>query len=161
MSDEAATAESPGIDASAVPPESGADAPASAADAVTPRVYRHGPSRRLTAAQSIDENVQRLARGLDLDPGQQVRLRTILVDQRRQLTQLRSGGSGASGNVTAMMWAIYDQTRTRIRAMLTEEQKKKYPAATPRDQTAPAQADLKHWMSLQESRRTQDSGAPQ
>jgi outer membrane receptor protein involved in Fe transport len=126
----------------------------------TPRVIRHGPVRHLTVAQSIDESVRRLARGLDLDPDQQVRLRQILVDQHRHMMQLRSGASGVSGDVTVTMLAIYDQTRARIRAMLNEEQLKKYPAAVPRDQTAPAQADLQHWMQLQETKRKQDDGEP-
>jgi hypothetical protein len=128
-------------------------------ETATPRVLRHGPVRHLTIAQSIDESVRRLARGLDLDPGQQVRLRQILVDQHRQMTQLRSGASQVSGDATGMMLAIYDQTKARVRAMLNEEQLKKYPAAVPREQTAPAQADLQHWMQLQESKRKQDDGA--
>ena len=131
------------------------------ADAAAPRVLRHGPVRHLTIAQSIDESVRRLARGLDLDPGQQVRLRQILVDQHRQMMKLRSGASGVSGDVTGTMLAIYDQTRARIRAMLNDEQLKKYPAAVPRDQTAPAQADLQHWMQLQETKRKQDAEVSQ
>jgi len=95
---------------------------------------------------------------LDLDLGQQVRLRQILVDQHRQMTQLRSGASQVSGDVPGTMLAIYDQTRARIRAMLNEEQLKKYPAAVAPEQTAPAQADLQHWMQLQETGRKQDGG---
>jgi hypothetical protein len=132
-----------------------------APDGVTPRPVRHGPGRHLTAAQSIDESVHRLTRGLDLDPGQQERVRQILVEQRRQIMRLRSGESAVSGDATGRMLAIYDQTRARIRAMLNDEQRKKYPAAVPRDQTAPAQADLQHWMQLQESRRKQEDGASQ
>lgn len=121
-------------------------------DAATPRVSHHQPARRMSIAQSIDERVSRLARGLDLDDGQQVRLREILVNQQRQMMQLRSGGAG-SGDVTGTLLAIYDQTRARIRAILNDAQLKKYPAAVPREQTAPAQADLKHWMDQQESRQ--------
>ncbi len=145
--------------AEAAAPEASAEPPTP--NAQTPRVSHHRPARRLTVAQSIDESVGRLARGLDLDLGQQARLRQILVDQHRQMMQMRSGGSGVSGDATSAMLAIYDQTRARIRAMLNEEQLKKYPAAVPRDQTAPAQADLQHWMQLQESRRKQDDGASQ
>lgn len=131
------------------------------AEAQTPRVSHHRPLRRLTAAQSIDQSVRRLSRGLNLNLGQQVRLRQILVDQQRATMQLRSRGAGVSGDLTGAMLAIYDQTKTRIRAMLDDEQKKKYSADVPREQTAPAQADLQHWLELQESRRAQDSGASQ
>lgn len=118
------------------------------------RARHHGPARRLTIAQSIDESVRRLTRGLDLDPGQQARLRQILVDQHRQLLQLRSGNAPAP-DVTGTTLAIYDQTKMRIRTMLNDEQKKKYSADVPRDSLAPAQADLQHWMQMQESKRKQ------
>jgi small-conductance mechanosensitive channel len=129
--------------------------------ATTARVYRHGPSRHLTAAQGIDEGVHRLARALDLDPGQQERLRQILVDQHRKIMQLRSGRTAASGDMTSAMLAIYEQSRTRIRSMLSEQQRLKYPAEVPQGQTAPAQADLQHWLKIQEDGRKQGSSASQ
>ena len=129
-------------------------------NAQIPTLSHHRSGRRLTVAQSIDESVRRLAHGLDLDLGQQVRLRQILVDQHRQMMQLRTRGAGEPGDVTSAMLAIYDQARARIRSMLNEDQLKKYPAAVPREQTAPAQADLQHWMELQESKRRQDGVSP-
>ena len=145
--------------AAASTPEASAEPPTP--NAATPRVSHHRPARRLTVAQSIDESVRRLARGLDLDLSQQVRLRQILVDQHQQMMQLRTRGPGVSGDMTGAMLAIYDQSRARIRAMLNEEQLKKYPAVVPREQTAPAQADLQHWMQLQESKRKQEGEASQ
>ncbi len=150
--DEAATGEG----AAAGEPAAAAAPATSTAESVNSRPYRHGPVRHLTPAQSMDESVHRLARGLDLDAGQQAQLRQILVDQRRQILQLRTGGAAVSGGITGAMLAIYDKTRARIRAMLNDEQKKKYPAAVPREQTAPAQADLQHWLQLQDSKRKQD-----
>ena len=117
---------------------------------------RHRSTKRLTLAQSLDEGVGRLTRGLDLDPGQQESLRQILVDQHRRIMKLRSANSAAATDVTGTMLAIYDQTKARIRAMLNDEQKKKYSADVPHGDLAPAQADLKHWMDLQESKRRQD-----
>ena len=146
-------------------PAADTDAPAAAAEAaapdpVTPRFNHHHAVRRFSVAQSIDESVRRLARGLDLDAGQQTRLREILVNQHRQVMLLRNGAAAASGDVTGATMAIYDQTRARIRAMLNDEQLKKYPAALPRDQTAPAQADLQKWLQMQDSKRTQNDGVP-
>lgn len=138
--------------------EAAADAQAPAA---IPRVSHHHAVRRLTVAQSIDESVRRLTRGLDLDAAQQDRLRQILVDQHKQMMRLRNSGPGTSEDVTGVMLSIYDQTRARIRAMLTEEQRKKYPAAVPRDQTALGQADLQSWMKMQETKRKQEAGASQ
>jgi len=137
-----------------------ADAPATVGDpppATAP--HRHGPARHLTVAQSIDESVRRLTRALDLDSLQQTRLRQILLDQHRQVLQLRSGNAAGPVDVTGTTMAIYEQTKARIRAMLNDDQKKKYPADVPRDSLAPAQADLQHWMQLQDSKRKQDDSA--
>jgi hypothetical protein len=144
---------------SAPPAEAGSEAPAGPADAPVPRPFRHGPVRHLTAAQSLDESVRRLARSLDLDQDQQTKLRQILVDQYRQIMKPRRGMGVAPASATETSLAIYGQTRARIRSMLNDEQRKKYPAEVPRDQTAPAQADLQHWMQMQESKRLQDDGA--
>ena len=133
-----------------------------AAAPAAPRRYTHNhTARHLTIAQSIEESVQRLTRGLDLNPDQQERLREILMDQHRQMMRLRKAGFGASDDATGAMLSIYDQTRARIRALLTEEQLKKYPAAVPRDQTAAGQADLESWLKMQETKRKQDSGSEQ
>ena len=134
---------------------------APAPDAASPRVSHHRPIGHLTVAQSLDENVRRLTRGLDLDPVQQEKLRQILVDQHRQVMQLRSGESAAPTDVTGATLAIYAQTKGRIRAMLSDEQKSRYSADLPRDTLAPAQADLAHWMQMQESSRKQRDGASQ
>jgi len=124
-------------------------------NAATPRVSPHRPARHLTVAQRIDENVRRLAHSLDLDPVQREKVRQILVDQHAQIGKLRDGNSAVPVDVTATTLAIYDQTKARIRAVLNPEQKMKYSADVPRDELAPGQADLKHWMDLQESKRRQ------
>jgi hypothetical protein len=137
------------------------DDPSSPAGAATPQINHHHPARRLTVAQSIEEGVHRLARGLDLNADQQEQVRQILLDRHRQMMRLRSGGVTASDNVTGATLSIYEQTRARIRAVLTEEQLKKYPAAVPKDQTAAGQADLQTWMKMQETKRKQDGGSSQ
>ena len=106
----------------------------------------------MTVAQKIDENVRRLTRGLDLDAGQQQKLRQILLDQHRQIMALRQGNPAAQGDVAGTTMAIYDQSKARIRAMLTEEQRQKYSAEVPRSELAPAQADLQHWLDLQQGK---------
>ena len=124
--------------------------------AASTHVNPHRAVRHLTIAQSIDENVRRLARALDLDSEQQASLRQILVDQHRRITKLRGMTSSAQGDLNGMMLAVYDQTKARIRALLTDEQRQKYSVDVPRGDLAPAQADLRHWLDLQESKRRQD-----
>jgi len=113
---------------------------------------RRPPGHR-TVAQGIDENVRRLTRGLDLTAEQQSKLREILWDRHRQITNLRSERLDAGADRVGLNVAIQDRTKARIRAILNEDQKKKYSTDVPRDMTAPAQADLKHWMDVQESKR--------
>jgi hypothetical protein len=117
-----------------------------------PRVRGKGPRhpQRLTREQVIDERVHSLAKSLELDGTQQAKLREILENEHRQISQVRTGTPPAGVDRVGLMLAVLDQTREEIRAMLNEEQRKKYPAAVPRGSTAPASADLDYWM-----RRTQ------
>lgn len=129
-------------------------APGSAPPGAPAAVHRHA-GRRLTVAQGIDESVHRLARGLDLDAAQQESVRQILVDQHRRIVKLRSADTSVAPDVAEATLAIYEQTKARIRGLLNDEQRKKYIADVPRGDLAPAQADLKHWIDLQDSRRRQ------
>jgi hypothetical protein len=142
-------------EAATVAPASEADVKPGAPNADTPRARVHRPPTYRTVGQGIDENVRRLTRGLDLNPEQQAKLRQILLDQHRQLMKLRNENSELAADRAGANLAILDKTKARIRAMLNEEQQKKYSTDVPRDQNAPAQADLQHWMELQESKRRQ------
>jgi hypothetical protein len=144
------------------------DAPAPAAndkpdardapDAPSHRARASRPQARHAPGHGIDETVRRLTRGLELDPGQQAKLREILWDEQRQARRLREN-PGAGVDWASATATIVDQTKARIRAMLTDDQRKKYATDVPHDLTAPGQADLQHWMQLQESKRQQDDRA--
>jgi hypothetical protein len=145
----------------AVPaPESVVPAPVPATpdstNSVVPRARAHRAPVHRTAGQGIDETVQRMSRGLALDAEQQAKLRGILWDQYRQVKKVHAGNSQAGVDWAGATLAIVDQTKARIREMLSEEQRKKYSTDVPRELTAPAQADLQHWMELQQSQRQQD-----
>lgn len=135
--------------------DAGGQAPAGDSDGRPAR--QHRPAKHRTPAQNIEDSVRRLTRALDLDSGQQDKLRQILLDQHRQMSMLRAGTAPAHGDVIGAQLGIYDQTKARIRAMLNDDQKQKYPADIPRDQLGPAQADLQHWLGLQESKRRQSA----
>jgi hypothetical protein len=114
-----------------------------------PPLRGRGPRhpQRLTPEQVIDERIHRLAKILELDEAQQARLREVLRSERRQINSVRENPHPGADRVGPML-AILDRTREEIRAMLNEEQRKKYPAAVPRDSTAPATADVDYWMRL-------------
>jgi hypothetical protein len=152
-----------GTTTNASPEATGADGPANeaataagaangASQQEAPRVRGKGPRhpQRLTPEQVIDEQVRSLTKGLELNETQQAKLRAILENEHRQISQVRTGSPQGGADRVGLMLAVLDRTREEIRAMLNEEQRKKYPAAVPRGSTAPASADLDYWM-----RRTQ------
>lgn len=143
----------PATDALPPLPDAAGKPAATDVDAVPGRHRR--PAKHRTVAEGIDEGVRRMTRGLDLDASQQTQLRQILVDQYRQILAFRTGQSSAPPDMVGTPMAIYENTKTRIRAMLNEEQRKKYSVDVPHDQLAPTQADLEHWMGLQEAKRRQ------
>jgi hypothetical protein len=99
-----------------------------------------------------------MSRGLDLNAEQQVKLREILADEYQRARKQSQNSEPGADRVAATM-AIVDATKARIRALLSKEQEAKYETDVPREMTAPAQADLQHWMQVQESNRRQDEGA--
>lgn len=129
---------------------------ASAADDASAAARVHRPPAHHTPGQGIDESVRRLTRSLDLDSAQQAKLREVLWDHHRQVMQLRNEDSTVMVDRAGATLALLDRTKARIRDILNEEQRNKYSVDVPRDQTAPAQADLQHWMQLQDSQRQQD-----
>lgn len=102
----------------------------------------------LTPQQTLDRHVRLLTQALNLDAVQQSKLREILENERRQFIALRSGGAETRSDMSGTLRSILDQTREQIRGMLTDEQKKNYPQPVPQDLTAPAQADLDHWLKM-------------
>jgi hypothetical protein len=144
----ATAGDAPGRDAStneATAPE-GSVAAALKEDA--PQVKGKAPRhpQRLTPEQVIDERVRRLATSLDLDETQQGRLREVLVNERREIQRLRTDNAHPGADRIGPMLAILEKTREEIRAMLNDEQRKKYPAPLPQNSTAPANADLDYWI---------------
>jgi hypothetical protein len=139
-------------------PAAGATLDAPGAEGAAARLAR--PQTHRMAGQGIDQTVRRMARGLDLDPTQQTALREILLDQHKKMRTLRTEGSGTRVDWAAATVAIADQTKVRIRALLSDRQREKYSTDVPHEETAPAQADLGHWMQIQESNRRRDDGGP-
>jgi len=139
-------------------PGPGANAKPDTPDAANPRARVVRPQNHHERGHGIDETVRRFTRGLDLDATQQSKLREILWDEQRQVRKLRAN-PGAGVDWPSATATIVDQTKVRIRAMLNDEQKKKYSTDVPHELTAPAQGDVQHWMQLQDSKRQHDDEA--
>jgi hypothetical protein len=68
-----------------------------------------------------------LTRQLALTPGQVPRIKAILVDTAKKLTEVLNAG-GSSADLRSKMIAIRMNQRTTIEASLTDDQKVKYEA---------------------------------
>lgn len=90
---------------------------------------------------ALESQVRLLTAELQLDANQQQQVRRILDEQRQQTLKAWSAESAPSNTRMKTTQAIAEQTADRIRAVLTEAQRKKYPqprlaAATPLRQGA-------------------------
>jgi len=129
-------------------PADGSGAGSPAADTPKPVVAPREHLHRRPAGAGFEDKVKLLTKGLDLDPVQQTRLRAILESERRQIRALWMDSTNPAGDRVAPTLAILDRSREQIRGMLNEEQKAKYGAALPRNEVAPAHADVDFWMRL-------------
>ena len=103
--------------------------------------------------QNLDERVELLARYLDLSEGQRSTLKIILVERQQEILKMRHAPS--QGEVLQMdrFQAIEDEIAKRIRALLTEEQRKKYdPLGMQRSTSATQNVSVTDWLSKTGSR---------
>jgi hypothetical protein len=93
---------------------------------------RHPRRQNLT----MDDRVQTLSKALDLNETQQAELKKILEHQRELVRRMRDDQSPAV-DYTSRLRAINNNTVQQIRALLNEDQKKKYAPVQPH-QTEPS-----------------------
>ena len=100
------------------------------------------PQRRHQAprAPSLDDRVKAFAASLDLSQTQQLAVKKILERSQLETLQIRQDTSIEGGERIGRLRALQDETVQRIRAVLTEDQKKKYDPLAIR-KLAPKQSD--------------------
>jgi hypothetical protein len=108
---------------------------------------RHAP--RHAAGSGIEGRVKMLSKGLGLDPKQQVELRKVLEGQREQVQRVWNDASLSGPYRVIATQAISERTADQIRALLNEEQRKKYnPPRPPHDAAASSgKPDVEGWMN--------------
>jgi len=89
------------------------------------------------------------AKNLDLTEAQQTAVKKILEQRQQEALRIRNDSS-VSGSVRIERFrALQDNTVERIRAVLNEEQKKKYdPLAVRRRQPASDQRSVEDWLKV-------------
>jgi hypothetical protein len=113
----------------------------SAENSSTPPQPHH--AKKLT----LDDQVQKLAKSLDLNETQQSEVKGILEKQQDSVRRLREQGSSAGTDWVSRLHAIHAQTITQIRAILNDEQRKKYDAfVQPQTQSPSTPANVDDWL---------------
>jgi hypothetical protein len=106
---------------------SGATLAADGSPSVARGEVRSAPSRVQTGAtNALDRRIALLARELDLDQAQQLKVRALLEGQREQIVRVWQDESVPGALRVARTQAITERTEDGIRALLTDAQRQKY-----------------------------------
>ena len=130
-----------------VAPIIAADAPAvpQTAAGASPARQTHRAHR----SSSIDDRVTQFAKNLDLNEAQQAAVKRILEQRQQQTLQIRLDPSITGSEGIERYRALQVSTVQQIRAVLNEEQRKKYdPLAPRRLQPAPDQRSVEDWLKV-------------
>ena len=106
----------------------------------------HPPTSRVPGSQ-LEDRVKMFAKALDLDASQQTQLRKILVERRDTVRKIWSDRSLLPAERAPATRAANERTGDEIRAILNDEQRKKYNTALP--SVAPDQGDkrsIEQWL---------------
>lgn len=105
-----------------------------------------GPDRH---NEIFEERVKAFAKNLDLNADQTAAVRQILLDREQEMLRLRTGPSMTGSERIERIRMLQDETVMRIRAILNDEQRKKYdPLAVRKVQPAADQRSVEDWMKL-------------
>lgn len=123
-----------------------ADAPA------VPQVAAISPARqthRAHGSSSIDDRVKQFAKSLDLNEAQQAAVKRILEQRQQETLKMRLDPSITGSVRIERFRALQVSTVQQIRAVLNEEQSKKYdPLAPGRLPPAPDQRSVEDWLKV-------------
>ena len=90
----------------------------SSGDAAAPADGRQMPT--------VDEQLQKLTKALTLTDDQQTKIKPVLESQRTQMEAIRNDTSGNRRESFAKMRDVHEKTVTQVKAVLNDDQKKKY-----------------------------------
>ena len=111
-------------------------------------VAPHNQMQRRNNRPTLDERVRQFAKNLDLSEAQQSAVKEILEQQQQEILRIRQdpsmiGRAGIDG-----VRALQEITVKRIRAILNEEQRKKYDPLAPRRLPPAQQPGVEDWLKV-------------
>ena len=107
---------------------------------------RHGHHRM----HSVDDQVKRMTKKLNLNDDQQSKVKGILENQQTQMQQLRNDSSVSRDDRFSKMREIHENSNSQIRATLNDDQQKKFD-----EMQAKRREHMEHRKGMK------DSGTPQ
>jgi len=115
------------------------------AQTTPPAPARPAHSTRRTV--TLDDRVKAFAKALDLNESQQAAVKKILEQRQVEMLRIRQDTSIDGSDRIGKFRALQDQTVQRIRAVLNDDQKKKYdPLAIRNREPAPDQKSVEDWL---------------
>jgi Spy/CpxP family protein refolding chaperone len=87
-----------------------------------PGMHRHSHHKM----PSVDDQVKRMTKKLNLNEDQQSKVRGILNDQRSQMERLRSDNSLSRDDRSSKMRELHENSSGQIRAALNDDQRKRF-----------------------------------
>jgi len=119
-------------------------APSASTAAGSAAVHSHTPR---TPTSTLDSRIQLMAKELDLDAGQQAKLKSILLAHRAEVTKAWSDPAVPAAVRIATTQAASEKTAERIRGVLNDQQLEKYAKAHQHDAPVGAPGgDVLKWM---------------
>jgi Spy/CpxP family protein refolding chaperone len=85
-----------------------------------------GGNANLEERRPPEQQVQRMAKMLDLTADQQTKLKPILVDERKKMNAVRSDTTLDRSTMRDKMTKIRQDTNNQVRALLNDQQKGKF-----------------------------------
>ena len=101
---------------------------------------------RSASARTLEHRVAMLTKALELDARQQAELQGIFADQREAVRKIWNDRSLLPAERVPATRAVEDRTADQIRAILNDEQKKKYNQPKPPPAPDARPPDVSAWM---------------
>jgi len=105
-------------------------------------------TQRQHNGSSLDDRVSQFAKSLDLSEAQQSAVKKILEQRQQQTLRIRLEPSISGSARISQFRALQESTVERIRAVLNEEQKKKYNPLVPRTIPQTPQPSVEDWIKV-------------